>query len=217
MILNPNTQTSTVPSSNSINMALYQYDYNIKSAKFANQSIGYNNNLFTNSNNNSNNNIPESSTVLIQPLQQLQLQQQQQIQQQQHIQQQQQNIKPVGPPPNSRPEKTKSILTTPVEAEELNTLIVQNSPANKNDTNGESHHQQKEIIQQQQQQIHSGSGVQLKKKKMSDEEVYKRLRTIVNYGDPNRKYTKFEKIGQGKSFISSILRFLNPLRTINVI
>lgn len=45
----------------------------------------------------------------------------------------------------------------------------------------------------------SGNGVQLKKKKMSDDEVYKRLRTIVTIGDPNRKYTKFEKIGQGAS------------------
>ena len=32
---------------------------------------------------------------------------------------------------------------------------------------------------------------------MSDEEVVKRLRTIVSLGDPNRKYTKIEKIGQG--------------------
>lgn len=43
----------------------------------------------------------------------------------------------------------------------------------------------------------SGNGVQMKKKKMTDEEVYKRLRSIVNFSDPNRKYTKFEKIGQG--------------------
>ncbi|KXJ23143.1 serine/threonine-protein kinase PAK 3 isoform X2 [Exaiptasia diaphana] len=38
-----------------------------------------------------------------------------------------------------------------------------------------------------------------KKKKMSDEEILCRLRTIVSIGDPKRKYTKFEKIGQGAS------------------
>lgn len=34
-------------------------------------------------------------------------------------------------------------------------------------------------------------------KKMSDEEILERLRTIVSVGDPNRKYTRMEKIGQG--------------------
>lgn len=38
-----------------------------------------------------------------------------------------------------------------------------------------------------------------KKKKMSDEEILERLRTIVSVGDPNRKYTKIDKIGQGAS------------------
>jgi hypothetical protein len=36
-----------------------------------------------------------------------------------------------------------------------------------------------------------------KKKKMTDEEIIEKLRTIVTIGDPNRKYTKMEKIGQG--------------------
>ena len=36
-----------------------------------------------------------------------------------------------------------------------------------------------------------------RRKKMSDEEILERLRTIVSIGDPNRKYTKMEKIGQG--------------------
>lgn len=36
-----------------------------------------------------------------------------------------------------------------------------------------------------------------RKKKMSDEEILEKLRTIVSVGDPNRKYTKMEKIGQG--------------------
>ena len=38
-----------------------------------------------------------------------------------------------------------------------------------------------------------------KKKKMTDEEIMERLRSIVTVGDPNRKYTKMEKIGQGAS------------------
>ena len=37
----------------------------------------------------------------------------------------------------------------------------------------------------------------VRKKKMSDEEIIERLRLIVSVGDPNRKYTKMEKIGQG--------------------
>jgi p21-activated kinase 1 len=45
----------------------------------------------------------------------------------------------------------------------------------------------------------NNNSVQLKKKKMTDDEVYKKLRSIVSVGDPNRKYTKFEKIGQGAS------------------
>lgn len=38
-----------------------------------------------------------------------------------------------------------------------------------------------------------------KKKKMTDDEILEKLRTIVSVGDPNRKYTKMEKIGQGAS------------------
>lgn len=38
-----------------------------------------------------------------------------------------------------------------------------------------------------------------KKSKMSDEEILTKLRSIVSVGDPKRKYTRFEKIGQGAS------------------
>lgn len=38
-----------------------------------------------------------------------------------------------------------------------------------------------------------------RKKKMSDEEILEKLRSIVSVGDPNRKYNKMEKIGQGAS------------------
>ncbi|KAH0623955.1 hypothetical protein JD844_007182 [Phrynosoma platyrhinos] len=40
---------------------------------------------------------------------------------------------------------------------------------------------------------------QKKKTKMSDEEIMERLRTIVSIGDPKKKYTRYEKIGQGAS------------------
>ena len=35
------------------------------------------------------------------------------------------------------------------------------------------------------------------KSKMSDEELYERLRMVASFGDPNKKYQKLEKIGQG--------------------
>ncbi|XP_069828044.1 serine/threonine-protein kinase PAK 1 [Dendropsophus ebraccatus] len=38
-----------------------------------------------------------------------------------------------------------------------------------------------------------------KKAKMSDEEILEKLRSIVSIGDPKKKYTRFEKIGQGAS------------------
>lgn len=72
------------------------------------------------------------------------------------------------PPIATRPDKTKSIYTKPVEVEEKT-----NGAISKND--------------------------KPKKKKMTDEEIIEKLRTIVTIGDPNRKYTKMEKIGQGAS------------------
>ncbi|CAL8352649.1 unnamed protein product [Lota lota] len=38
-----------------------------------------------------------------------------------------------------------------------------------------------------------------RKKKMSDEEILEKLRSIVSVGDPKKKYSRFEKIGQGAS------------------
>ncbi|KAK2165341.1 hypothetical protein NP493_1372g00014 [Ridgeia piscesae] len=73
------------------------------------------------------------------------------------------------PPVATRPDKTKSIYTKPVEQDEK--------------ANGST-------TQKQERQ---------KKKKMTDEEILDRLRTIVTVGDPNRKYNKMERIGQGAS------------------
>uniref|UniRef100_A0A3P9Q9Q3 non-specific serine/threonine protein kinase n=1 Tax=Poecilia reticulata TaxID=8081 RepID=A0A3P9Q9Q3_POERE len=38
-----------------------------------------------------------------------------------------------------------------------------------------------------------------RKTKMTDEEIMDKLRTIVSIGDPKKKYTRYEKIGQGAS------------------
>ncbi|XP_026764071.1 serine/threonine-protein kinase Pak [Galleria mellonella] len=143
------------------------------------------------------------------------------------------------PPPPSRPDRTKSIYTKPIEEEEPTPRPIQASaspphvphpthtthsicsraevgsgplpldrnknpaslapatppaplaplaplapPANGAQTNTETGR---------------ATGQQQRKKKMSDEEILEKLRTIVSVGDPNRKYTKMEKIGQGAS------------------
>uniref|UniRef100_A0A8C4VK88 non-specific serine/threonine protein kinase n=1 Tax=Gopherus evgoodei TaxID=1825980 RepID=A0A8C4VK88_9SAUR len=44
---------------------------------------------------------------------------------------------------------------------------------------------------------------QKKKPKMSDEEILEKLRSIVSVGDPKKKYTRFEKIGQGLVYTAS--------------
>ncbi|XP_064615861.1 serine/threonine-protein kinase PAK 3-like isoform X2 [Liolophura sinensis] len=74
------------------------------------------------------------------------------------------------PPIATRPDKTKSIYTKPIETEDKPNGAVAGNKTDKP-----------------------------KKKKMSDEEILEKLRTIVSIGDPNRKYTKMEKIGQGAS------------------
>ncbi|XP_067127808.1 serine/threonine-protein kinase PAK 2 isoform X2 [Centruroides vittatus] len=86
----------------------------------------------------------------------------------------------LGPPPPiaARPEKTKSIYTKPIEEEVKNGAIGFDKKDIANNNN---------------------STARPKKKKMSDEEIMEKLRNIVSVGDPNRKYTKMEKIGQGAS------------------
>ncbi len=97
-------------------------------------------------------------------------------------------------------------MTTPIEIEQeiitnnLNKLNFSKSNENSNiisQPQVQIQIQNGQQPQQQHTQPNGNSGVQLKKKKMTDEEVYKKLRSIVSVGDPNRKYTKFEKIGQG--------------------
>jgi len=103
---------------------------------------------------------------------------------------------PAPPPIASRPEKTKSIYTKPIDEDEDDTPSLKipatvneneltgHQPAVKSNNNVNNNHKPNE---------------RPKKKKMSDEEILSRLRQIVTVGDPNRKYTKMEKIGQGAS------------------
>lgn len=48
-----------------------------------------------------------------------------------------------------------------------------------------------------------------RKKKMTDEEILEKLRSIVSVGDPNRKYTKLDKIGQGYWIFYFYTKFLS--------
>lgn len=88
-----------------------------------------------------------------------------------------------GPPPAiaPRPEHTKSKYYSRVEA----TPDTPSTPPAPSSTTQPSNDQ----IRREKQ----------KKKKMSDEEILERLRSIVSVGDPKKKYTRFEKIGQGAS------------------
>jgi len=45
----------------------------------------------------------------------------------------------------------------------------------------------------------STNGDKLKRKQLSDDEIYAKLRLIVSHGDPNKKYKSKDKIGQGAS------------------
>ncbi|XP_050408792.1 serine/threonine-protein kinase PAK 2 isoform X2 [Patella vulgata] len=73
------------------------------------------------------------------------------------------------PPIATRPDRTKSIYTKPIEEDKPNETS------------------------------HDNKTEKPKKKKMTDDEIMEKLRSIVTIGDPNRKYTKMEKIGQGAS------------------
>ncbi|XP_060612184.1 serine/threonine-protein kinase PAK 3 isoform X2 [Anolis sagrei] len=92
------------------------------------------------------------------------------------------------PPPviAPRPEHTKSIYTrsviepvaTPAPVKEPPTPQPENSNTNT---------------------LYRNTDRQRKKSKMTDEEILEKLRSIVSVGDPKKKYTRFEKIGQGAS------------------
>ncbi|XP_067853261.1 serine/threonine-protein kinase PAK 3 isoform X1 [Heptranchias perlo] len=98
------------------------------------------------------------------------------------------------PPPviAPRPEHTKSIFTRSViepimpvaPVKDVTTSPVTTPPENMTSLNS---------------QLCRNTDKQRKKSKMTDEEILEKLRSIVSVGDPKKKYTRFEKIGQGAS------------------
>nr|XP_033802451.1 serine/threonine-protein kinase PAK 3 isoform X1 [Geotrypetes seraphini]XP_033802452.1 serine/threonine-protein kinase PAK 3 isoform X1 [Geotrypetes seraphini]XP_033802453.1 serine/threonine-protein kinase PAK 3 isoform X1 [Geotrypetes seraphini] len=89
-----------------------------------------------------------------------------------------------------RPEHTKSVYTRsviepialPAPVKETPTSPVSSQPENSST-------------------LYRNTDRQRKKSKMTDEEILEKLRSIVSVGDPKKKYTRFEKIGQGASGI----------------
>ncbi|XP_032076137.1 serine/threonine-protein kinase PAK 1 [Thamnophis elegans] len=97
------------------------------------------------------------------------------------------------PPPiiAPRPEHTKSIYTRsvieplpPAPTRDVTTSPI-NSPSETSITPPDT--------------LARNAEKQKKKPKMTDEEILEKLRGIVSIGDPKKKYTSFEKIGQGAS------------------
>ncbi|KAB0344422.1 hypothetical protein FD755_016220 [Muntiacus reevesi] len=91
------------------------------------------------------------------------------------------------PPPviAPRPEHTKSIYTRSV-VESIASPAAPNkevTPPSAENANSST--------------LYRNTDRQRKKSKMTDEEILEKLRSIVSVGDPKKKYTRFEKIGQG--------------------
>uniref|UniRef100_A0A8I3W593 non-specific serine/threonine protein kinase n=1 Tax=Callithrix jacchus TaxID=9483 RepID=A0A8I3W593_CALJA len=93
------------------------------------------------------------------------------------------------PPPviAPRPEHTKSIYTRSV----VESIASQAAP-NKEVTPPSAENANSSTL-------YRNTDRQRKKSKMTDEEILEKLRSIVSVGDPKKKYTRFEKIGQGAS------------------
>ncbi|XP_066159176.1 serine/threonine-protein kinase Pak [Euwallacea fornicatus] len=116
------------------------------------------------------------------------------------------------PPIASRPERTKSIYTKPIEDEKVNVNSMSTphslSPSHitaasaTTTTNSNSTGNAAPVLDRNKNPPGpemSRAASEKRKKKMSDEEILEKLRSIVSVGDPNRKYTKLDKIGQGAS------------------
>ncbi|KAJ8939941.1 hypothetical protein NQ318_007869 [Aromia moschata] len=122
-------------------------------------------------------------------------------------------IEDEAPPPPivSRPERTKSIYTKPIEEVQptntnTSTSPLSLSPAHTTPTHAANSNSNSTpsapLLDRNKNQAGpemSRAASEKRKKKMSDEEILEKLRSIVSVGDPNRKYTKLDKIGQGAS------------------
>ena len=110
------------------------------------------------------------------------------------------DAEPPPPPIATRPERTKSIYTKPVDSDEETPSIKLPPTINENDLYDKSSEKSSNNNHTASKAEAPKSGTpREKKKKMTDEEILAKLRQIVSIGDPNRKYTKMEKIGQGAS------------------
>uniref|UniRef100_A0A4W3JKT7 non-specific serine/threonine protein kinase n=1 Tax=Callorhinchus milii TaxID=7868 RepID=A0A4W3JKT7_CALMI len=78
-------------------------------------------------------------------------------------------LEPIAPPAPVKEVTTSPVTTPPENTTSLNSQLCRNTDK------------------------------QRKKSKMTDEEILEKLRSIVSVGDPKKKYTRFEKIGQGAS------------------
>ncbi|XP_024080440.1 serine/threonine-protein kinase PAK 1 isoform X3 [Cimex lectularius] len=106
------------------------------------------------------------------------------------------------PPVATRPERTKSIYTKPVEdisPTPLTPMRTTNGTMTTPSTPTLDKNKNHNIAALTNSNANPVTPAQVRKKKLSDDEILDRLRTIVTVGDPNRKYTKMEKIGQGAS------------------
>lgn len=106
---------------------------------------------------------------------------------------------PSPPPIAARPEKTKSIYTKPVSEVKSVAMNVNKDIANNNSTNNVNNNITNNNFSTGAHNQLTPQQLKQKKKKMSDEEIIEKLKGIVTIGDPNRKFTKMEKIGQGAS------------------
>lgn len=121
---------------------------------------------------------------------------------------------PPPPPVAARPERTKSIYTKPIEDQEPPFGALNGSFVDKNCNTAVVSPVRHISPTTSQQPLPVGDppppttqvppmpterAERQKRKKMSDEEIYAKLRGIVSIGDPNKKYTRLEKIGQGAS------------------
>uniref|UniRef100_A0A2S2PID1 non-specific serine/threonine protein kinase n=1 Tax=Schizaphis graminum TaxID=13262 RepID=A0A2S2PID1_SCHGA len=100
------------------------------------------------------------------------------------------------PPVSVRPERTKSVYTKPIEEDEPRSItqeepkVVSPVPLHRpSQTNGTV-----PVLDK-----NKNNTTATSRKKVADNEILEQLKTIVTVGDPNRKYTKMEKIGQGAS------------------
>uniref|UniRef100_A0A915LAU6 non-specific serine/threonine protein kinase n=1 Tax=Romanomermis culicivorax TaxID=13658 RepID=A0A915LAU6_ROMCU len=97
---------------------------------------------------------------------------------------------PPPPPIPDRPARTLSIYTKPKEEEEYVKPVV---PI---DLNGVMNQMATGLAVSSARTVVNG---QQRRKKLTDEEVLEKLRSIVTIGNPVRKYAKLEKIGSGAS------------------